>query len=208
VWTAEELRRFLGRVSGHRLSLACQLLATTGMRRSELLGLRLGDVDWDRGALSVVRSLGLVDGELLMSPGKTATSRRLVFLDSVTLDDLGSHFQRAVDDGVGGDSDAVFASRDGGLFHPDSFSNTFDCLVAAGGCPGSVYTTAAHLFVFGAAGRVSANRGLAASAIAQLEARSLHSVQLGTVRRYFEALGYELAVSVAPIEAFTRHDSR
>jgi integrase len=133
VWTAEELRRFLGHVSGHRLSLAFQLLATTGMRRGELVGLRWGDVDWDRGALSVVRSLGLVDGELLMSPGKTATSRRLVFLDSVTLDDLRAHFQRAVDDGVGGDSDAVFAARDGGLLHPDSFSNTFDRLVTAAG---------------------------------------------------------------------------
>jgi integrase len=40
-------------------------LATTGMRRGELLGLRSGDVDWERGALSVVRSFGLVDGQLL-----------------------------------------------------------------------------------------------------------------------------------------------
>ncbi|HEY7626863.1 MAG TPA: Arm DNA-binding domain-containing protein, partial [Ilumatobacteraceae bacterium] len=58
VWTADEVRRFLDRVDGHRLSLAFQLLATTGMRRGELLGLQWGDVDWNRGALSVVRSLG------------------------------------------------------------------------------------------------------------------------------------------------------
>lgn len=135
VWTAAELRRFLDHVSGHRLSLAFQLLATTGMRRGELLGLRWGDVDWDRGALSVVRSLGLVGSELVMSPGKTSTSRRLVFLDADTLDRLRAHFQRAIAADVGGDTGPVIAARDGGLVHPDSFSNTFDRLVATAGVP-------------------------------------------------------------------------
>ena len=70
VWGAAEVRRFLEHVGAHRLSSAFRLLATTGMRRGELLGLRWGDVDWDLGAVSVVRSLGLVDGDLVMSPGK------------------------------------------------------------------------------------------------------------------------------------------
>jgi integrase len=52
VWSADEVRHFLEHVSAHRLSLAFQLPATTGMRRGELLGLRWGDVDWDRGAVS------------------------------------------------------------------------------------------------------------------------------------------------------------
>lgn len=55
---------------------------------------------------------------------------------------------------------------------------------------------------------VAADLGVTASAIAQLEARSLDTVQLGTVRRYFEALGYELTVGLAPTNASTRHDSR
>ncbi|MBI4884031.1 MAG: helix-turn-helix transcriptional regulator [Actinobacteria bacterium] len=54
---------------------------------------------------------------------------------------------------------------------------------------------------------VAADLGVTASAIAQLEARSLDTVQLGTVRRYFEALGYELTVSVAPLETSPRHNS-
>ena len=40
VWTPEEMRRFLQHVSDDRLFAAWQLLATTGMRRGELLGLR------------------------------------------------------------------------------------------------------------------------------------------------------------------------
>ena len=51
---------------------------------------------------------------------------------------------------------------------------------------------------------VAADLGVSASAIAQLEARSLDTVQLGTVRRYFEALGYELTVSLAPLETAPR----
>ena len=55
---------------------------------------------------------------------------------------------------------------------------------------------------------VAAELGVTASAIAQLEARSLDSVQLGTVRRYFEALGYELIIGLVPLEVSTRHGSR
>ena len=55
---------------------------------------------------------------------------------------------------------------------------------------------------------VAAELGVTASAIAQLEARSLDTVQLGTVRRYFEALGYELSIGVVPLEISSRHDSR
>jgi DNA-binding XRE family transcriptional regulator len=55
---------------------------------------------------------------------------------------------------------------------------------------------------------VAADLGVTASAIAQLEARSLDTAQLGTVRRYFEALGYELSIGVVPLEISSRHDSR
>ena len=48
---------------------------------------------------------------------------------------------------------------------------------------------------------VAADLGVTASAIAQLEARSPDTVQLGTVRRYFEALGYELTVSLVPMSS-------
>jgi hypothetical protein len=38
---------------------------------------------------------------------------------------------------------------------------------------------------------VTADLGVTASANAELEARSLDTVQLGTLRRYVDALGYE-----------------
>jgi DNA-binding XRE family transcriptional regulator len=51
---------------------------------------------------------------------------------------------------------------------------------------------------------VAADVGVTASAVAQLESRDLDNAQLGTVRRYFAALGYELQVGVVPIAVARR----
>ena len=45
---------------------------------------------------------------------------------------------------------------------------------------------------------VASELGVTASAIAQLESRSLEAVQLGTLRRYFDALGLTMNVTVKP----------
>jgi integrase len=60
VWDADQLRRFLEEIAGHRLYPAFYLLATTGMRRGEVLGLRWGDLDLDRHSISVSRALVIV----------------------------------------------------------------------------------------------------------------------------------------------------
>ncbi len=45
---------------------------------------------------------------------------------------------------------------------------------------------------------VASELGVTASAVAQLESRSLEAVQLGTLRRYFDALGLTMKVTVEP----------
>ena len=49
----EQLRQFLQEITSHRLYPAFYLLATTGMRRGEVLGLRWSDVDLDGHLISV-----------------------------------------------------------------------------------------------------------------------------------------------------------
>jgi Integrase len=61
------------------------LAATTGVRRSELLGLRWNDVDLHPGTLWVNRGLDAVAYELHESRGKTANSRRRIDLDPTTV---------------------------------------------------------------------------------------------------------------------------
>lgn len=46
-WSSDDLRQFLSAIEGDRLEIAYRLLATTGMRRGEVLGLRWRDVDFD-----------------------------------------------------------------------------------------------------------------------------------------------------------------
>ena len=58
-WDAATLRKFLAAssASGDRLHPLWVLLATTGMRRGEALGLRWSDVDLDAGRLRVVQTI-------------------------------------------------------------------------------------------------------------------------------------------------------
>ena len=54
------------------------LAIATGMRQGELLGLRWGDVDFDKGTIEVRRSLTVVKGEFVTKEPKTRTSRRTI----------------------------------------------------------------------------------------------------------------------------------
>jgi integrase len=82
VWDAKQLRRFLQDMAGHRLYPAFYLLANTGMRRGETLGLRWDDVDLARAALSVSRALVNVAYRPQLSDVKTKQGRRTIDLDS------------------------------------------------------------------------------------------------------------------------------
>src|SRR5680860_1360614 len=85
-WTAQQLQAFLRAAAGHRLFCAFWLAATTGLRRSELLGLRWDDIDLPRSTVSVNRGLVAVAYELHESRGKTSNSRRSIDLDATTID--------------------------------------------------------------------------------------------------------------------------
>lgn len=56
-WSSEQLREFLDFLKEDRLHTAFVLLATTGMRRGEVLRLRWQDVDFDGRDLVVANSL-------------------------------------------------------------------------------------------------------------------------------------------------------
>ena len=73
-WSADEIQRFFEALAGERLSVAFVLLATTGMRRGEALGLRWEDVDFAGRALSIVQTLTTVRGDMHIGPPKTAKS--------------------------------------------------------------------------------------------------------------------------------------
>jgi integrase len=96
VWTPEQLRAFLNHVREDRLYVAWLLVATTGLRRAELAGLRWVDVDLDAGRVSPRRPRVVVDYAVVESDAKTPKGRRSLALDPVTLATLKAHLAAGV----------------------------------------------------------------------------------------------------------------
>ena len=139
-WSAEQVRTFLESTSEERLHAAWVLLATTGMRRGEVLGLRWSDVDFEHRRVSVNRSLISVDYEIRFESPKTARSRRSVALDSGTVTRLREHRRTQIEErlalGTGFDHDGLlFCQPDGLPVHPDRFMKLFQRTVSKAGLP-------------------------------------------------------------------------
>jgi integrase len=84
VWTSAQLRAFLGHVADDRWAPMWRLLAMTGMRRGEVLGLRWADVDLDGGSLTVSQQRTIAGGKVVQGPPKTPTGARTIALDGAT----------------------------------------------------------------------------------------------------------------------------
>jgi integrase len=141
-WDAATLREFLAAssASGDRLHALWVLLATTGMRRGEALGLRRSDVDLDAGRLRVVQTIIQVRSKVTIGEPKTARGRRPIALDGGTVAVLREHRQRSLEERmlVGPafeDRGLVFHHPDGSCLKPDAVSAAFVRRVCAAGLP-------------------------------------------------------------------------
>ena len=126
-WTAEELRSFLVATKDDDLYALWVLLATTGMRRGEALGLRWMDVDLDRKVIAVRQTLLSVDREIRFSEPKSARSRRVIALDDFACEALRRNQNaRATNSHSSG---LVFAHADGHPLDPVFVTKEFRRLV-------------------------------------------------------------------------------
>jgi len=94
VWTLEQSKTFLKVSVDDRLYLAFHLALTTGMRQSEILGLRWKDVNYEDLSISVTQILSH-DGKSLNSGSKTASSIRKVHVPQETIKLLERHFRKS-----------------------------------------------------------------------------------------------------------------
>lgn len=132
-WTADELRAFLNQRTQAKdeLLIAWSLLASTGMRRGEALGLRWADVDFDGSRLSVRRSATVIKHkgageEILVGPPKSGKART-DDLDPGTLAALKAHkaAQGTLALALARDDAYVLANLDGSVRQPERFSRRF-----------------------------------------------------------------------------------
>lgn len=126
VWSPEETRAFLARLEGERLAAAFWLLATTGMRRGEALGLRWLDVDLDAGKVTVRQTVTRPAGKVTIGEPKSERSRRTMTIDAVTIAHLRRHRTRQVEERLAWgpayrtELDLVFAREDGSPVNPET----------------------------------------------------------------------------------------
>jgi integrase len=131
-WTAGELRALLAASANHPLHPLWLVASTTGLRRSELLGLGWSDVDL-QGATLTVRATVLADTDgqyQLVQDQKSAVSARTIHLDRRTIASLQE--QRHVIDRARSQLGAswshqglVFPREDGRWWNPPAISLAF-----------------------------------------------------------------------------------
>lgn len=145
-WSADELAGFLSATAGDRLSAAWWLLAMTGMRRGEVLGLTWKAIDLDGGTLSVRRTLVTTQARRAGDPGmawsepKTDKGWRTVALDAETVAELRAHRTRQLEERLAAgpeydDQDLVITTVFGKPVHPKTLSWYFGRAVKRTGLP-------------------------------------------------------------------------
>lgn len=94
-WDPAQIRVYLDAVIGDRLNALWRLLFLTGVRRSEVAGLRWSDVDWEAGTITVRRGrVHLAHGPVSIDRVKNKASYRTLTLDPGTLAALRDHQER------------------------------------------------------------------------------------------------------------------
>lgn len=139
VWSSEEIGRFLDHAAGDRLYAVFRLTLATGLRRSEVAGLRWQDVDLDAGRLSVRR--GRVSVGYVVEEGTPKANRaRTVGLGADTVSTLRGHRRRQLEERMAWgeawtDSGLVFTREDGTPLHPQTLRWHLRRLTGEAGVP-------------------------------------------------------------------------
>jgi integrase len=138
VWSPAELASFLTAIEGNRNEALFRLLAMTGLRWGEAVGLRWSDVQLDRHRLTVNQTATVVGGDEVLDTPRSRRSRRVIDLDPDTTALLQRHRTRQRELhlrlGVSASaSDRVFTNAIGDPTRPDSIGQAFSRLVASAG---------------------------------------------------------------------------
>lgn len=140
VWDADELRAFLEVASDDGMSPFWHLLASTGMRRGEALGLRWADVDLERALLTIRQTAVPHNGTMILQDAtKTAAGRRTVKLPPSMGMLLREHRVRQLEvrmrSGRWEDHGLVFCTRHGTPYHVEEVRRRFRDLCHVAGVP-------------------------------------------------------------------------
>jgi integrase len=141
MWDMPTIHRFLQACDTTNYASLYRFAILTGMRRSELTGLRWANVDFATSRLSVVETLQRITGRgLVVGQPKTARSRRSIALSPEAVKVLESIrdcqiTQRLLQADAWTSTGYVFTRPDGRPVIPDDISQDFQTIVQKAGLP-------------------------------------------------------------------------
>jgi integrase len=137
VLTAEQSRILLSAVLKTHYGPVIAVALTTGMRPSEYLALKWSDIAWDRGTVSVVRTLEKVKGSWRFADTKRDRSRRVIKLQEWVLETLkrlqGSR-QRSESE-IPETANLLFTTPAGRPIYSDKLAKRFKAILRQAGLP-------------------------------------------------------------------------
>ena len=124
--SADEVSRLLKAAADSRHYVAMALIAATGLRKGEALGLDWGHVDLEAATITVVATLGRIGGRWVISEPKSERSRRTIPLSPAMVSLLKKHRTAQKEDRLRAanqwqDSGLVFTTEFGGPVDPWAF---------------------------------------------------------------------------------------
>ncbi|GLH97125.1 site-specific integrase [Phytohabitans aurantiacus] len=139
-WTPDQLKAWLRMATADRDAALWVLVATTGMRRSELAGADRGLLDLDAGTMTIEDTRVVVNGKTEDSDGKTESSNRTIALDPLTVTYLRFHLamldRESREFGMAYHGHGkLFCHPDGRPIHADTITRRFNRLVDRAGVP-------------------------------------------------------------------------
>jgi integrase len=90
----EEIAALLSAAQGSRYDTPIRFTVATGLRQSELLGLRWEDVNFDAAVINVRQTLCYVGGRSFFTSPKSERSRRVIELSTATVKLLRAHYKQ------------------------------------------------------------------------------------------------------------------
>ena len=141
ILTESQVSQLLVAAKTHRLEALFHLTITTGLRESEVLGLKWSDLDWMKGTLKVERQLERPRGEgVQFSAPKTAFGKRSIKLGGKTIEILRKHAERQQAERIAAgetwkEYDLIFPTSVGTPIDQRSFLRTFKLFLKHAGLP-------------------------------------------------------------------------